>query len=68
EGDRLALIIHHLVVDGVSWRILLEDLSALYSGYALEEAVVLPQKTDSFQRWSSLQQAYSDELTRSEER
>jgi len=30
EGDRLLLVGHHLVVDGVSWRILLEDLGALY--------------------------------------
>ena len=29
-SDRLLLIAHHLVVDGVSWRILLEDLAAAY--------------------------------------
>ncbi|WP_343914922.1 amino acid adenylation domain-containing protein, partial [Aquimarina litoralis] len=68
DGDRLALIIHHLVVDGVSWRILLEDLSALYSGYISDKAVVLPKKTDSFQRWSTLQQEYAQELTDSKER
>ncbi|KAF6584634.1 hypothetical protein H6F38_35910, partial [Paenibacillus sp. EKM208P] len=34
EGDHLLMVIHHLVVDGVSWRILLEDLA---SGY--EQAV-----------------------------
>ncbi|WP_343914921.1 amino acid adenylation domain-containing protein [Aquimarina litoralis] len=68
EGDRLALIIHHLVVDGVSWRILLEDLSALYSGYISDKAVVLPKKTDSFQRWALLQHEYSQKLAKSEER
>ena len=26
EGRRLVLVVHHLAVDGVSWRILLEDL------------------------------------------
>ncbi|MDE7976485.1 condensation domain-containing protein, partial [Escherichia coli] len=31
EGEqRLLLVIHHLVVDGVSWRILLEDLQQFY--------------------------------------
>lgn len=32
DGQRLALAAHHLVVDGVSWRILIEDLGALLSG------------------------------------
>ncbi|MEI2275831.1 condensation domain-containing protein [Sphingobacterium sp. ML3W] len=32
EGDLLFLLCHHLVVDGVSWRILVEDLSHLYRG------------------------------------
>ncbi|MBI9089226.1 MAG: amino acid adenylation domain-containing protein [Desulfobacterium sp.] len=47
RGDRLALIIHHLVADGVSLRILLEDLE---TGYALAlrgEPIVLSPKTDS---------------------
>ncbi len=29
-SERLLLVIHHLVVDGVSWRILLEDLATAY--------------------------------------
>ncbi|WP_449434142.1 non-ribosomal peptide synthetase [Pseudomonas putida] len=33
--QRLLLAIHHLVVDGVSWRVLLEDLQALYRGQPL---------------------------------
>ena len=34
KGDRLLLTAHHLVVDGVSWRVLLEDLTATYSALA----------------------------------
>ncbi|MCE1116999.1 MULTISPECIES: non-ribosomal peptide synthetase [Pseudomonas] len=34
-AQRLLLAIHHLVVDGVSWRVLLEDLQALYRGQTL---------------------------------
>ncbi|WP_318628513.1 condensation domain-containing protein, partial [Paenibacillus polymyxa] len=30
EGDHLLIAIHHLVVDGVSWRILFEDFSTGY--------------------------------------
>ncbi|MEP6802990.1 MAG: amino acid adenylation domain-containing protein, partial [Flavobacterium sp.] len=59
DGDRLALIIHHLVIDGISWRILLEDLSNLYDSYQNNNAFSLPLKTDSFKRWASLQQEYA---------
>ncbi|MGX5687221.1 amino acid adenylation domain-containing protein [Chryseobacterium cucumeris] len=59
DGDRLALIIHHLVIDGVSWRILLEDLSNLYNNYLKDEESNLPLKTDSFQLWASHQADYA---------
>ncbi|WP_244290021.1 amino acid adenylation domain-containing protein [Flavobacterium resistens] len=59
DGDRLALIVHHLVVDGVSWRILLEDLSTLYGQYRFGEKPKLPLKTDSFKLWASLQKEYA---------
>ncbi|MFP7658467.1 amino acid adenylation domain-containing protein, partial [Chryseobacterium proteolyticum] len=59
DGDRLALIIHHLVIDGVSWRILFEDLSHLYESYQRNGPINLPLKTDSFQRWASAQKAYA---------
>lgn len=59
DGDRLALIIHHLVIDGISWRILLEDFSNLYEGYQNNSAFSLLLKTDSFKRWASLQQEYA---------
>ena len=49
---RLLLVVHHLVVDGVSWRILLEDLETAYRQLARGEAVALPPKTTSFQRWA----------------
>jgi amino acid adenylation domain-containing protein/non-ribosomal peptide synthase protein (TIGR01720 family) len=31
DADRLVIAIHHLAVDGVSWRVLLEDLEAAYT-------------------------------------
>jgi non-ribosomal peptide synthase protein (TIGR01720 family) len=50
---RLLLTAHHLVVDGVSWRILLDDLQTVYGQLTRHEAVELPPKTTSFQRWAA---------------
>ncbi|MFO7587676.1 MAG: amino acid adenylation domain-containing protein, partial [Gemmatimonadota bacterium] len=50
---RLLLLFHHLVMDGVSWRILLEDLSAAYRSLARGEDPALPAKTSSYLSWSS---------------
>ncbi|MDR6918790.1 amino acid adenylation domain-containing protein/non-ribosomal peptide synthase protein (TIGR01720 family) [Pseudomonas sp. 3296] len=44
--QRLLLVIHHLAVDGVSWRVLLEDLQQFYSGNKVSLA-----KTSTYQRW-----------------
>jgi non-ribosomal peptide synthase protein (TIGR01720 family) len=49
---RLLLVLHHLVVDGVSWRILLEDLLVTYQRLAGGAPVELPPKTTSFQAWA----------------
>jgi amino acid adenylation domain-containing protein/non-ribosomal peptide synthase protein (TIGR01720 family) len=54
EADRLLLIAHHLVVDGVSWRILLEDIESGYEQWRAGTAIKFPAKTDSFQRWSEI--------------
>lgn len=52
EGCRLFITIHHLVVDGVSWRILLEDIEGLYQKITRKEPLTLPKKTSSFLSWS----------------
>ncbi|MCG8349646.1 MAG: condensation domain-containing protein, partial [Chloroflexales bacterium] len=56
---RLLLIIHHLVVDGVSWRILLEDLQAAYEQLLQGATVQLPPKTTSFQYWAQQLETYA---------
>ncbi|TDJ74247.1 amino acid adenylation domain-containing protein [Pseudomonas putida] len=58
-SQRLLLVIHHLVVDGVSWRILLEDLHGLCQQIAAGQAPRLPAKTWAFQRWAERLQAYA---------
>lgn len=52
DGDHLLLVFHHLVVDGISWRILLEDLASGYEQALLGDEIKLPEKTDSFQLWT----------------
>ncbi|MBE9211186.1 amino acid adenylation domain-containing protein [Plectonema cf. radiosum LEGE 06105] len=58
---RLLIIIHHLAVDGVSWRILLEDLTTAYYQILQGENIQLVAKTTSFQDWSYRLQNYAQE-------
>ncbi|MEW2162671.1 non-ribosomal peptide synthase/polyketide synthase [Streptomyces sp. NPDC007084] len=51
---RLLLLVHHLVVDGVSWRILLPDLAAAWQDAAAGRTPVLAPVDLSFRRWSEL--------------
>ncbi|MGK9020650.1 condensation domain-containing protein, partial [Pseudomonas aeruginosa] len=51
-SQRLLLVIHHLVVDGVSWRILFEDLQTAYRQLLAGQAVELPAKTSAFRDWA----------------
>ncbi|UHA74537.1 non-ribosomal peptide synthetase [Paenibacillus sp. 481] len=60
DGDHLLIAIHHLVIDGVSWRILLEDLSNGYEQAVNGDEMVLPAKTDSFQAWAKQLYAYAN--------
>jgi amino acid adenylation domain-containing protein/non-ribosomal peptide synthase protein (TIGR01720 family) len=52
-GQRLLLAAHHLVVDGVSWRVLLEDLESCLDAAARGEPPRLPPKTTSFRAWAA---------------
>jgi amino acid adenylation domain-containing protein/non-ribosomal peptide synthase protein (TIGR01720 family) len=53
EANRLLLVIHHLVIDGVSWRIFLTDLEQLLSRYEVDKTVTLGQKGSSYRQWQS---------------
>ncbi|MCP5292673.1 MAG: amino acid adenylation domain-containing protein [Burkholderiales bacterium] len=48
----LLIVIHHLVVDGVSWRILLEDLQTCYQQALDKQSFDLPPKSTAFQYWA----------------
>ncbi|HEW98429.1 MAG: hypothetical protein DRR16_10450 [Candidatus Parabeggiatoa sp. nov. 3] len=52
KPNRLFFVIHHLAIDGVSWRILLEDFMLAYQQLTQSEVIALPPKTTSFQQWA----------------
>ncbi len=59
KPSRLLILIHHLAIDGVSWRILLEDFQTVYEQLERGEAMQLPPKTTSFKRWAQLLTEYA---------
>jgi amino acid adenylation domain-containing protein/non-ribosomal peptide synthase protein (TIGR01720 family) len=67
KEDRVLLIAHHLVIDTVSWRILLEDLSTLYQQYLAGSLLKLPLKTDSFAYWQLKLREYANSSLLKEE-
>lgn len=52
-GNVLFLFGHHLVVDGVSWRIIIEDLEQAYHQAAEAKPVSLAPKTSSYRQWTT---------------
>ncbi|WP_245763875.1 non-ribosomal peptide synthetase [Pseudoalteromonas denitrificans] len=64
QEGRLLLIVHHLVIDGVSWRILLEDAERWMAAIRMGKTSVLPAKTSSFQQWGDFltEYAFSNKL------
>ncbi|WP_258382621.1 non-ribosomal peptide synthetase, partial [Streptomyces sp. NTH33] len=51
RAARLLLTAHHLIVDGVSWRVLLEDLETAYRQALAGERIRLPRRTTSVREW-----------------
>ncbi|HEY4939136.1 MAG TPA: amino acid adenylation domain-containing protein, partial [Actinomycetota bacterium] len=49
---RLLLTVHHLAVDGVSWRILLGDLEGAYRQIAAGQPVDLGARTTTYRTWA----------------
>jgi tyrocidine synthetase-3 len=52
RDDHLLIVVHHLVVDGISWRILIEDISIGYKQSEQGEEIKFQEKTDSYLTWS----------------
>ncbi|OKP87475.1 hypothetical protein A3842_06345 [Paenibacillus sp. P3E] len=57
--QKLLLAVHHLIVDGVSWRIIAEDLRLLLDALMNNEQAELMAKTTSFKEWAEAQHRYA---------
>ncbi|MBN8595711.1 MAG: hypothetical protein J0M33_28420 [Anaerolineae bacterium] len=58
--EALLLVLHHLVVDGISWRVLLEDLHTALDQRRKRQPIALPSKSTSFRVWSQQLKAYAE--------
>jgi amino acid adenylation domain-containing protein/non-ribosomal peptide synthase protein (TIGR01720 family) len=68
EAGRLLLLAHHLVVDGVSWRILMADLERAYLQAAAARPIWLEAKTSSLKQWSEALDSYAHSATLAREK
>lgn len=57
RSARLFFALHHLIVDSVSWRILIEDMQSLYEGKTLAA------KTSSYRQWVGAVSTYAEKLS-----
>jgi bacitracin synthase 3 len=60
NGDFLMIGIHHVVIDGISWRVIMEDLETGYSLANKGEEIRFQDKTDSYQYWAQKLKQYAD--------
>jgi non-ribosomal peptide synthase protein (TIGR01720 family) len=67
QPGRVLIIIHHLAVDGVSWRILLEDLERGYEQALRGAAIEFAAKTTSYREWAQRLSEYVQSDTLAEE-
>lgn len=54
EARQLIVAVHHMVIDGVSWRILMDDLATAWRQFTSGAPVELPPVGTSFRRWTQL--------------
>ncbi|MEU0177865.1 amino acid adenylation domain-containing protein [Streptomyces massasporeus] len=54
DARQLVLVAHHVIVDGISWRVLMEDLATAWRQFSAGRPVELPPVGTSFRRWTQL--------------
>jgi amino acid adenylation domain-containing protein/non-ribosomal peptide synthase protein (TIGR01720 family) len=59
ERGKMLIVIHHLAVDGISWRIILEDFVTIYHQLETQKPLQLTPKTSSFKTWAEELQNYA---------
>lgn len=67
SAARLLIVIHHLAVDGVSWRILIEDLASACEQLKQGRNVKLPRRTLSVGQWGRLLADYAQDVSMQQE-
>ncbi|MGL5148948.1 MAG: condensation domain-containing protein, partial [Clostridium sp.] len=60
DGDHLYMAIHHFIVDGVSWRFIVEDFCKAYNNLNEEKRINIPSKTTSFKEWAEKLNEYAN--------
>lgn len=61
NADYLYIAIHHLIVDGISWRIIPEDLNLAYMQLLSGDEMSLPTKTNSYQDYALALDEYKND-------
>ena len=56
----LVMTAHHLIIDGVSWRIIIGDLEKAYNLSAEGREATLPQKTNTYRDYADAMRHYRD--------
>ena len=51
--NKMLLIAHHLLVDNISWQILVSDLESIYGQLIRDEEIELSPKTTSYRKWAN---------------
>ncbi|MFJ4918709.1 amino acid adenylation domain-containing protein [Streptomyces sp. NPDC088725] len=68
EARQLVLVAHHVVIDGVSWRILMEDLATAWRQFSSGTPIGLPPAGTSFRRWTQLLERAASDTDRTHHR
>ncbi|QUI21830.1 amino acid adenylation domain-containing protein [Vallitalea pronyensis] len=63
HSGRLLIMAHHLVIDGVSWRIIIDDMNRMMEQIQKNQKTVLPSKTQSYQSWAKRLEEYGQTVT-----
>ncbi len=68
EGNYVMLCVHHLVIDGVSFRILMDDFRTLEQQIIKRQELSLPYKTASYKKWADYLEEYKTSFMKQEEK
>jgi len=67
SDNRLFMVAHHMVIDVVSWHIMLDDLSTHLDNEVSDEILILPKKGTSYRQWQEKLSSYGNSTYLSQE-